>query len=132
MKTLTVSLSLSSLPASLTFEQRKELILLESAAKEKIIQTQLEVEKQIELSRHQLEQKQLEVERYCSDLVKAGRLSDTGFSAGTVETPGFDVVKYLQLLPRFGERDVDRFFSLFERLADARAWHNVERTMLLQ
>ncbi len=44
----------------------------------------------------------------------------------------FDVVTNMRLIPRFDEKDVERFFLLFERVADARNWPDGERTFMLQ
>jgi len=44
----------------------------------------------------------------------------------------FDVSQNLQLLPKFDESDPDTYFTLFERIAAARAWSDLDRTMLLQ
>ncbi len=44
----------------------------------------------------------------------------------------FDVVTNMKLIPRFDEKDVERFFLLFERVADARNWPDGERTFMLQ
>lgn len=38
----------------------------------------------------------------------------------------------LRLLPKFNERDLDVFFCLFERIAEARNWSDSEQTLLLQ
>ena len=49
-------------------------------------------------------------------------------SAWNLETSRlcFDVASNLRLLPKFNENDVDIFFSLFERVADSRNWHDEE------
>lgn len=44
----------------------------------------------------------------------------------------FDVLGNLRLLPKFSERDPESFFSLFERVADARNWPDSARTLMLQ
>lgn len=44
----------------------------------------------------------------------------------------FDVAKNLHLLPKFDEADPDTYFTLFERIAEARAWSDLDRTTLLQ
>nr|XP_046229617.1 uncharacterized protein LOC124050808 isoform X1 [Scatophagus argus] len=103
--------------ASLTFEQRRELLLL-----------QTEMEK-LALLRKEAEIKKMEMEER--------RLS---FPAGTASpvlglgrsTTSFDVVSNLRLLPQFNERDPDTFFSLFERVAESREWSDPECTLLLQ
>ncbi len=44
----------------------------------------------------------------------------------------FDVVGNMKLIPKFDEKDVEHFFLLFERAADARNWPDEERTLMLQ
>ena len=44
----------------------------------------------------------------------------------------FDVSQNLRLLPKFDESDPDTYFALFERIAEARAWSDLDMTMLLQ
>ena len=46
--------------------------------------------------------------------------------------PQFDVSQNLRLLPSFDESDPDTYFTLFERIADSRAWSDLDRTTLLQ
>lgn len=44
----------------------------------------------------------------------------------------FHVVTNMRLIPGFDEKDVERFFLLFERVADAINWPDEERTLMLQ
>lgn len=48
------------------------------------------------------------------------------------ELPQFDVSQNLCLLPKFDESDPDTYFVLFELIAEARAWSELDMTMLLQ
>lgn len=43
-----------------------------------------------------------------------------------------DILNSLRLVPKFHEKDVETFFTLFERVADARGWVDSDRTVLLQ
>jgi len=43
-----------------------------------------------------------------------------------------DILNCLRLVPKFNEKDVDVFFTLFERIADARGWVDSDRIILLQ
>ena len=36
------------------------------------------------------------------------------------------------MLPKFNERDPDSFFTLFERVADAKKWPDSDRVLMLQ
>ncbi|KAG1928985.1 zinc finger CCHC domain-containing protein [Pimephales promelas] len=38
----------------------------------------------------------------------------------------------MRLIPKFDEKEVERFFLLFERVADAQRWPDEERTLMLQ
>nr|XP_046250447.1 uncharacterized protein LOC124062051 isoform X4 [Scatophagus argus] len=103
--------------ASFTFEQRRELLLL-----------QTEMEK-LALLRKEAEIKKMEMEerRLSFPAGTASAVSGLGRS-----TTSFDVVSNLRLLPQFNERDPDTFFSLFERVAESKEWSDPECTLLLQ
>lgn len=112
---------------SLTFEQQKELLLLEMQSREK-------VEKQKTEAKYDIETKKLELERYKLDLISVGKFSKEAkrFSEGDNPCLDFDVVTNLRLVPKFEEKDIDTFFSLFERIANMRGWLDSERVLLLQ
>ena len=44
----------------------------------------------------------------------------------------FDIVGNLQLLPKVNEKDNETFFSLLDRVADARTWPDSDRPLMLQ
>lgn len=98
-------------PTGLTFEQQKQLLMLKFEHETR------------------MQHKQLELEHYKLDLIKAGKLLGEG---GVQEKPVFNVANNLKLLPKFTEHDPDLFFSLFERVADAKEWSDEEQTLLLQ
>lgn len=108
--------TLTSVQSHLTFEQQKELLVVQTEMKEKL----LEVQNRIEFSKIQLQQQQLELERYRFDLVRDGKLSLTEESERDSSSCKFDTVRNLRLIPKFDEKEVERFFLLFERVADAR------------
>ncbi|KAK0131567.1 hypothetical protein N1851_033742 [Merluccius polli] len=101
--TADVSVSEVGVSTGLTFEQRKELLLL------------------------QVEIKNLELEERRVSLANVGQVS---VSPGP--SSAFDIASNLRLVPQFCERDPDIFFLLFERVAESRLWSDVERTLLLQ
>ncbi|CAN9508185.1 unnamed protein product [Ophioblennius macclurei] len=131
---------LSGIGTGLTFEQQKELLLLQLQHEQKNV---LEVEKlrrearmrETELARVQQTQK-LELERYKLGLISEGKLQAEPKTEGSISrvphTQSFDVAVNLRLVPKFNEQDPDIFFVLFERLAEARDWSDAERTLLLQ
>lgn len=62
--------------------------------------------------------------------VSIGSTAEIGGSLGVA--PGnFDVAANLRLAPKFNERDPDTFFTLFERVADARNWPDCDRILML-
>nr|XP_055059873.1 uncharacterized protein LOC129443429 [Misgurnus anguillicaudatus] len=100
--------------STFSFEQRKELMLLE-------------LEK-VRLNR-EVEIRKLEVEAVRFQLIGEGKLAGTGVSSSVM---GLDVANNIRLLPKFSETDVDTFFSLFERLASMMKWPEKEQTVMLQ
>lgn len=119
---------LSRLGNGLTFQQQKELLLLQLQQEKKNV---LEVEKlrqearlqESELAHAQATQK-LQLERYKLDLISEGKChAEPKFEEAISPmppTPSFDVAVNLRLIPKFNERDPDIFFVLFERVAEAR------------
>ena len=109
---------------SFTFEQQKELLLLQMAH-DKI--------------KCEAEQDRISLEREKLSLLREGRLSREDMQALGGErvsahsrVPHFDLVGNLKLVPKFNEKDPETFFSLFERVADARGWPGADRTVMLQ
>ncbi len=94
----------------LTFEQQKQLLLIQAEMKEKM----LEVQNRIELSKVQLQQQQLELKRYRLDLIRDGKLAVSGGGERDLAFCKFDVVGNMKLIPKFDEKDVELFFLLFE------------------
>ncbi len=118
----------TSTMSHLSFEQQKQLLLIQAEIKEKM----LEAQNRIELSKVQLQQQQLELERYHLDLIRDGMLAVSGGGERDLAFCKFDVVGNMKLIPKFDEKDVERFFLLFECVADARNWPDEERTLMLQ
>lgn len=84
------------------------------------------------MSKVQLQQQQLDLERYRLDLIRDGKLSLTGGVERDLASYKSDIVTNMRLIPKFDEKDVERFFLLFERVADARNWPDDDRTLMLQ
>lgn len=131
-------LSRSSSVVNLTFEQQKELLLLQ-LERDQMRQTETEKQFAIEKLRHQTEQAKLSLQQYKLDLIKSGKSVSEGsvdFDTSSL-CPGsaeecFDVLGNLRLLPKFNEKDPETFFSLFERVADTRKWPESSRTLMPQ
>lgn len=112
---------------ALTFEQQKELLLLQLAHDKETFQLELEQKIVVERLRRDTEQVKLE-------MVRDGRLSGD-FLRGEeypVGSKSSDLVANLRLVPKFNEQDPDVFFSMFERVAETRAWSDSEQILLLQ
>lgn len=134
--------SLSVPVGSLTFEQQKELLLLQlSHEKERqeaeTERCRLEVEKQVTIERLRLETEQAKIALQTArlGLVRDGKLSEDVLHSeeGSSSLPRApDVVRNLRLLPKFNEKDPDVFFSLFERVAQAEGWSDSDQILLLQ
>lgn len=118
----------ASAMSSLTFEQQKQLLLIQNDMKVKM----LEAQNRVEMSKLQLQQQQIDLERCRLDLIREGKLVAMGGVDSDVTLSKFDVVTNMRLIPKFDEKDVERFFLLFERVADARSWPGEERTLMLQ
>ncbi|KAK5879880.1 hypothetical protein CesoFtcFv8_022958 [Champsocephalus esox] len=128
---------LSGLGVGLSFKEQKELLMLH-------LERDVEIEKlrqnarlqEAEMAQVQDRQK-LDLERYRLELMSEGKLPpETRRAAETVgQVPvnqAFDIAVSLRIVLRFNEKDPDILFVLFERLAEARDWSDVERTLLLQ
>ncbi|XP_041961994.1 uncharacterized protein LOC121719922 [Alosa sapidissima] len=145
----------------LTFEQRKELRLLEleQQSKDRDLDRQLELDKfkvqrelelqkeeyglkdreqarQLELEKirfmHQLEEKKLAHEVERLRLVAEGKITDGTLSGNDGRSAGLNLAHMIKLLPRFNEKDPDVFFSLFESIAEDRGWDDTDKILLLQ
>lgn len=128
-----VGVGASSVDSHLTFEQQKELIMLRfRCEKEKELELEdlrrrADLEKTVALEkiRQQTELAKLDLESQRLAL-RVGRMS-----GGQNDGSG-DILNSLRLVKKFNEKDVDTFFILFERVAEARTWSDAERVVLLQ
>lgn len=121
---------------ALSFEQQRELLLLQMEHEKLKHKVQVEKELALENMKFDIEQARITLEHEKLSLIREGRLSQ-GASQGpggdsSIVGHSFDQVGNLRLVPLFNERDPETFFSLFERLADARGWPDADRTVLLQ
>ena len=109
---------------SFSFEQQKELLLLQMAH---------------DKMKYEAEQARISLERDKLSLLREGRLSIEAVQAlGGVRGSShgrashFDLVGNLKLVPKFNERDPEKKISVFERVADTRAWPGADRRVMLQ
>ncbi len=120
--------NMTSTMSQLTFEQQKQLLLIQTDMKEKLVEAQ----NRVEMSKVQLQQQQLDLERYRLDLIRDGKMPFNGGVERDLVSCKFDVVTNMKLIPRFEGKYVECFFLLFERMADARNWPDGERMFMLQ
>ena len=115
-----------SASVGLTFEQQKELLTLQVELKEKDLE--------MEELRHKTEMAKLDIEHQRLALIKSGEIREgtKGQESAVGQTRPTDIVNSLRLVPKFDEQEVEVFFTLFERVADARGWDNSDCTVLLQ
>uniref|UniRef100_A0A3B4ZKQ1 Gypsy retrotransposon integrase-like protein 1 n=1 Tax=Stegastes partitus TaxID=144197 RepID=A0A3B4ZKQ1_9TELE len=112
----------------LTFEQQKELLLLQLEHDRTKHESEIRQNIEIEKIRQQIEREKLEVEGYRLSLKP-----DSGNRRQVLkpELQSFDVSN-LRWLPPFNEKDPDTFFSLFERVCKVKEWSDKECALLLQ
>ena len=103
--------------SNLTFEQQKEMLLLQLEHDK--VKQRTEIEKQIAIEKMhcEMEQAKLSLQKSRLELIKSGEMVDESVD-GLLPPPespdGFDVLGNLRLLPKFNEKEPEAFFSLFE------------------
>jgi len=88
--------------SSLTFQQEERLLLLQ------IEQERVKLEVEREKTRN--EQTNIELQKYCLDIVREGGLNNDSADAFQGVSQRFDTAGNLRLVPKFNERDPDTFF----------------------
>ena len=124
----TPSSLVSAVGAGLSFEEQKALLGLQREAEIE----RLKILKDSDADRLRLEAVKLDIEQQRLDLIREGKLSGQSGPNDTASPATLNVAKNLRLVPHFNESDVDGFFDLFECVADAHAWSDLEKTLLLQ
>ena len=99
---------------------------------------QLEIQKEMEMAKLQLEQDRLAMEkeiklkeieaRVQMEKDKLGKQGSSGASTHS----GFDATKNIRLVPKFEEKEVDKYFLHFEKIAESLKWPKESWTLLLQ
>lgn len=83
--------------------------------------------------RQQTEKEKLDLETFKLNLLKDGQMSDVSIiESARTEDHSRDVLDSLRLVPKFNEKEVETFFTLFERVVNARGWDDEDHTLLLQ
>ena len=97
----------------------KQRQLEEKIAKEKLVQEErIEVEK--EKRQYSLKMKELEL--------SSKSMAPVSFDPSKV----FNVTKHIRLVPPFQEKEVDKYFLLFEKVAENLKWPKEHGALLLQ
>lgn len=99
-------------------EAASELRLRELAFQEKQLEGNIKIREKEMLLAHELSLKELEI--------KTTALTPRS------DTAPFDVGRHIKLVPPFSEKDVERYFSHFERVATTSKWPRTMWTLLLQ
>uniref|UniRef100_A0A3B5QLU2 Gypsy retrotransposon integrase-like protein 1 n=1 Tax=Xiphophorus maculatus TaxID=8083 RepID=A0A3B5QLU2_XIPMA len=126
-------------PKFLDFEQQKEMLRLRmqlEKEKELALETlrqQADLDKVLALEklRQETELARIHLESEKLNLMKDGKL----FAESCVmdsKCKASDILSDLRLVPKFSEKDVETFFTLFERVAETRDWSDSDRIVLLQ
>nr|XP_055062771.1 uncharacterized protein LOC129445823 [Misgurnus anguillicaudatus]XP_055062772.1 uncharacterized protein LOC129445823 [Misgurnus anguillicaudatus] len=139
----------SDIFSGLSFEERKEILLMQQLHDRELIKETKQYELEIEKMRNEkvrrqneldFEKVKIEAEKSTRDyelqverlrLGKEGRMSDVG-ERGLGLSEGFDLASNLRLLPKFNDHDPDIFFSLFETMSEERNWPRSIRVVMLQ
>lgn len=80
----------------------------------------------------QLQQQQLDLERFREDFIRDGKITMSGSGVESeVVLRKFDIVGNLRMIPKFNEDDVECFFLLFERVVDNQNWPKEKRALML-
>lgn len=85
-------------------------------------------ELEVELQRLSLEQKKVEHQTQ----IRLRELELAMHRQQQLRDTQFDVSKNIRLVPQFNEKDVDKYFTLFERVAESLKWPKEAWTILLQ
>ena len=86
-------------------------------------------ENQFKLKELELREKELAIQLKMCELESHPPAASTTITA---KTPGFDVSKHIRLVPPFQEKEVDKYFVHFEKIATSLEWPKEVWTLLLQ
>ena len=112
---------------------QKEKLEMEEREKEKERQIQREkLEMEERIQKEKLEQAEKEKEREYNLRMKELEMQDKAKTKPLDLGTHFDVTKHIRLVPPFQEKEVDKYFLHFEKVAENLKWPNEHRTLLLQ
>ena len=104
----------------------------ERMQKEKIEMEEREKERERQIQRERLEMEEKEKERQYNLRMKELELQDKVRPKPLDLGTHFDVSKHIRLVPSFQEKEVDKYFLHFEKVAENLKWPKEHWTLLLQ
>ena len=105
----------------------KEKLELEKAMKQQELDARLQMEKEKFELEKELKQKELDA-KIKLEQEKLEKQGSSGVSTHSVS----DVTKNIRLVPKFEEKEVDKYFLHFEKIAESLKWPKESWTLLLQ
>ena len=124
-------------------------VLIDDGSDSAVKLKQLEIQREMEMAKLQLEQERLKIEQKEREdrlamekeiklkeiearvQMEKDKLEKQG-SSGTSTHTGFDATKNIRLVPKFEEKEVDKYFLHFEKIAESLKWPKESWTLLLQ
>ena len=100
--------------------------------KEKIEMEERQKEKERQIQRERLEMEEKEKERQYNLRMKELEMQDKVKTKPLDLGSHFDVTKHIRLIPPFQEKEVDKYFLHFEKVAENLKWPKEHWTLLLQ
>ena len=111
---------------------QKEKLEMEEKEKEKERQIQRErLEMEERIQKEKLEQAEKEKERQYNLRMKELEMQDNAKTKPLDLGTHFDVTKHIRLVPPFQEKEVDKYFLHFEKVAENLKWPKEHLTLLL-
>ena len=104
----------------------------ERKQKEKLEMEEREKEKERQIQRERLEMEEKEKERQYNLRMKELEMQDKAKTKPLDLGTHFDVTKHIRLVPPFQEKEVDKYFLHFEKVAENLKWPREQWTLLLQ
>ena len=104
----------------------------ERMQKEKIEMDERQKEKERQIQRERLEMEEKEKERQYNLRMKELEMQDKVKTKPLDLGSHFDVTKHIRLVPPFQEKEVDKYFLHFEKVAENLKWPKEHWTLLLQ
>ena len=114
-------------------------VLIDDGTDNAVKLKQLEIQKEIELQMQQQEldaRLQMEKEIKLKEIeakvqIEKDKLEKHGLSGASTHS-GFDATKNIRLVPKFEEKEIDKYFLHFEKIAENLKWPKESWTLLLQ